>query len=111
MLLSERADIYRLLNNPSKPGQKLMKAWRKGVLCHLEPVSSIDHTVQFALESTHCVYLPLWLQGVRKEDEIRIGGRITPDNTRVPKRYIVKGVRRFPAFGLRHQMAYVEERE
>lgn len=111
MLLNERGDIYRMMAVVGKPGQKAVKAWRKGVACHLEPISAIDHTVQFALESTHCIYLPLWLTGLRREDEVRLGGRVTADGTRVPKRYIVKGVRRFPTFGLRHQMAYVEERE
>lgn len=111
MLLNERADIYRMMSVPGKAGQKATRAWRRGVACHLEPISAIDHTVQFALESTHCIYIPLWLTGIRKEDEIRLGGRFTADNTRVNKRYIVKGVRRFPTFGLRHQMAYVEERE
>jgi hypothetical protein len=111
VLLSERADIYRVLEDKSHPGRKNEQAWRRNTPCHLEPISAIDHTVSFALESTHVIFLPGWFLGLRKEDVIRLGGRITSAGGRAPLRYIVKGVRRFPSFGLHHIAAYCEERE
>lgn len=109
--LPERADIYRLSPDVSKAGRTSVLPWRKRVACHVEPISAIDHTVQFALESTHVIYLPAWLRGLRREDELRIGGYIDSAGKRLQRRYIVKGIRRFPAFGLRHIAAYCQERE
>jgi hypothetical protein len=111
VLLTERADIWRLLPVPSKPGRSDMKVWRRNVLCHLEPISSVDLTVPFALQSTHVIYLPYWVTRLRHEDEIRLSGFVAADGTRVARRYVVKGIRRFGTFGLRHIAAYCEERE
>lgn len=92
-------------------GRKSPGAWRRGVACLLVPISQIDASVSYALESTHVVYLPRWFGGLRKEDEIRLSGRIDSSDARVPNRYIVKGVQRFPVFGLQHTAAYCQERE
>jgi hypothetical protein len=111
VLLNQRAEVWRNQPDRSVAGRSAVQAWRKGLACHLEPISAIDHTVSYALESTHVIYLPVWFVGLRKEDEIRISGRFTADGTRVPLRYIVKGIRRFPSFGERHVAAYCQERE
>lgn len=115
MLLTQRADIYRMIPDAdptlAAKGRKSIGPWRRGVACLLVPISSIDASVSFALESTHIVYLPIWFRGLRKEDEIRLSGRIDSSDARVPNRYVVKGIRRFPAFGLQHTAAYCQERE
>ncbi len=111
MLLNQRADIWRLRPDTSKAGRTAYAPWRKGIACHLEPISAIDHTVPFALESTHIIYLPVWLVGLRKEDEIRLGGRVDTAGKRIPNRFVVAGIRRFPTFGERHVAAYAKERE
>lgn len=110
VLLETRAEIWRLLPDPAKAGRTLEQPWRKGLACHLEPISAIDHTVSFALESTHIIFLPVWFVGLRREDEIRLSGRTDNAGVRMPNRYIVKGIRRYPTFGLRHVAAYVQER-
>lgn len=111
MLFDQRADIWRELPDPANVSRTLRQAWRRGVMCHLEPISSIDHTVAYALESTHVLYLPVWFAGLRKEDEIRLSGRIDNLGARVPNRYIVAGIRRFVTFGDRHLAVYCKERE
>lgn len=97
--------------DPEKDGRTLEQPWVKGVRCLLVPISAIDHTVSFALESTHVVWVPLSLGNVRKEDEIRLGGRKTAGGKRTSDRYVVKGIRRFLTFGERSIACYVQERE
>jgi hypothetical protein len=110
VLLPDKADIYRLLPDPSRAGTEAVLRWRSSVGCLLEPISGHDQTVAYALESTHVVFLPVWIFGLRREDEIRIGGRITSAGTRERQRYIVKGIKRFQGLGLPHQAAYCELR-
>jgi len=101
-----------MVPDKAKAGRTLEQAVLKGVACHLEPISSIDHTVSYALESTHVVWIhPSLSASVRKEDEIRLGGRVTAGERRTSDRYVVKGIRRFPTFGLRSVACYVQERE
>lgn len=78
--------------------------------CLLEPISAASLTVPFALESTHIIFVPIWLLGVRHEDEFRIGGHINLDGVRLPNRYIVTGVRAFRRFGERHYECFVKMR-
>lgn len=103
--------MWREQADPEKAGRTKISVWRKGVACHLEPISAIDHTVAFALESTHVFYLSPWFIGLRKLDEIRLGGRITADGTRQPTRYIVNGVQRRLTFGLQSILAFCSERD
>ena len=108
--LSQRADIYRLQADLSVTGRKTERIWRKDIACHLEPISSQSSAVPFALESTHVILLPIWLWGVRLEDEFRISGHINLDGDRLPDRYICTGVRKYPTFGDRHTEVYVKMR-
>lgn len=100
--LVERGDIYRNKADPNVAGRTTEAVWRRNVPCLLEPISADASRIAFALESSHVVFVPAWLHGIRKEDEIRISGHINLDGDRLPNRYIVTGVRSFQRFGERH---------
>jgi hypothetical protein len=108
--LAERADIFRNKPDPKVAGRTTEAIWRRNVPCLLEPISAGASAIPFALESSHVVFVPAWLHGIRKEDEIRIGGHINLDGVRLPNRYIVTGVRSFQRFGSRHFECFCKQR-
>lgn len=108
MLLNERGDIYRMLEG-AKAGRKELLPWKRAVPCHVEPVSAIGQNMAYAVQSTHVVTIPHWIEGLRIEDEIHVGYRATVDG-RQARNFVIKGLQPFTTFGLRHLAAYCTER-
>lgn len=77
--------------------------------CLVVPVSSFDRTVSTALESTHIVWVPRWLD-ILKGDELRTGRRSDDFGDKLTYTYVVNGRRRFTV-GLQHKAFYATERE
>ncbi len=104
--LLARADIRRWLALGG--GRKAIGVWRSQVPCLVSPISQFDQLPPYARESTVVIFIPRWLIGVRKDDQVWVGARADVDGNRVPVKYVVDGIRSY-RFGLRHVELFCKE--
>lgn len=106
LLLDQVGSVYRLIrgtqgNTLASLAAEMTQVYAS-VPCQIVPISSFDRVESYSFNSTHLLYVPLWIS-LQKEDEMRLGRRTLAETPSVVARaYAVNGERTFRLGGQQH---------